>query len=250
MIAFETFIKYQHLISENNIAFINDLEDAFGKDLVWSKSFDYVMTDNDLQKLYDILNKHAFNNELKQPQSITIVKDDTASYAGRHGILFEAVDLHKNIHHVSNVFVIEMRQLKMCNFFQTIGVLCHEMIHQSDAQDPLIQRALEFDYDMCQIDKNHQNVFDTHGKSFKAKMKRINEQLGLDVQVTLDQTRDIFMKRIDEQLIGKLVQKDDPILSSDNPLVKGAKKVLSRISASGYCEAEIIDNNSFIVWYE
>ena len=47
----------------NNV--IDALIDEFGKDVVLSTEFNYTLTQQDLKKIFGILNKYLFNNEIK-----------------------------------------------------------------------------------------------------------------------------------------------------------------------------------------
>ena len=47
----------------NNV--IDALVDEFGKDVVLSKEFNYTLTQQDLKKIFNILNKHLFGNKIK-----------------------------------------------------------------------------------------------------------------------------------------------------------------------------------------
>jgi hypothetical protein len=46
-------------------AVIDALIDEFGKDIVLSKAFNYTLTQEDLKKIFSILNRHLFGNQLK-----------------------------------------------------------------------------------------------------------------------------------------------------------------------------------------
>ena len=54
-----------HLMDESYNAVIDALANEFGKDLATSREFNYTLTQQDLKKIFKILNKCLFGNKIK-----------------------------------------------------------------------------------------------------------------------------------------------------------------------------------------
>ena len=104
---------------------VEDFEKEFGQ-LIWSHSFDYVISKDDLRKAHHIFNKNIFGSKLDESLNIVIVP-----YSGQRGKgsfrfgdpIGKGIDIKQDFKFVKN---------ENDNFFKIICVLAHEMIHQYD----------------------------------------------------------------------------------------------------------------------
>ena len=231
----------------NNV--IDVLIDEFGKDVVLSKKFNYTLTQQDLKKIFSILNKHFFGNEIKflpvvlWPMSKLVDKlnyhakmsgDENkeihhtrcfgvhtsicADVFGEHG---ELVDL--KIH--DDYLIINSSEMKNLIFIFAVAVICHEMIHVYDQQTSNEIHDMELEWE-----KDHDKTKpDFHNTSiFRSKMQEANNnginvvsKLSLDDSHIYDNTKARFVLK---QVIGEAENPNVEILSSDNNLFIHNKK--------------------------
>lgn len=94
-------------MNEAKNAVIDALEKEFGHDVLFSWSMDYDVTQDDCQKIFDILNKYFFNSCLK-PIDIYLWPEDKVTDA------------------------LNRDTIKTCAFIFVVARICHEMIHYYD----------------------------------------------------------------------------------------------------------------------
>lgn len=232
------FYEYykQQMIFENNNAFINALEAKCKKLDFRTRKFDYVITDEDLYDMFEVLNKFAFNGLLTRKIKISAVKFDVNNksstgtiWKGRHGVYLGKTEKGKKI-----CTLIEIAVRKKDNPFMILCVLAHEMIHELDTMigPYLIETLPDLD--------GSTKPYDSHGNFFKKHMDRINKALGLNIMIKYDET--------DEK---RLVQIDDSDMQSESKesMKKLANKAYDYLNVDGYKEIEW-RKDGFILWQE
>ena len=135
---------------------IDALVNEFGKDVVLSKEFNYTLTQRDLKKIFSILNKHLFNNEIKflpvvlWPMSKLVDKlnyhakmsgDENEEIKnikciGVHSAICAPIvdDNNKlvDIRFRDDYLIIDESKVQNCIFIFVVASICHEMIHKYD----------------------------------------------------------------------------------------------------------------------
>ena len=147
-------------LNEAKTKVLTAFEDVFGKDFVYSPKMDFEFDGKTFSKAYAILNAHLFDNKLNQKQ--------TASYycsAADLGVLADKMNIEtaNNINELYAAYIpeINLKTGKLVKesimfiddygkmtFLFAIDVLCHEMIHQYDANYGIpdyLKKAIEFD---------------------------------------------------------------------------------------------------------
>ena len=182
----------------NNV--IDALVDEFGKDVVLSKEFNYTLTQQDLKKIFNILNKHLFGNKIKflpvvfWPVSKLVDKlnyhakmsgDENEEIKnikciGVHSTICVPIVNDKNelvdIKFRDDYLIINSSKVKNVIFIFAVAAICHEMIHTYDYQYSNEAHDLALEWE-----KNHKQRPDFHNtKIFKNKMKEANDN-GINV---------------------------------------------------------------------
>lgn len=134
-------------MNEAQTAILNALEKEFGKAIYDNDNF--IPTDDVMNKVFDVLNKTLFNNQLPKLDVLCITENELQSIFDRHNyILRKASDLYavyfplpdwSKINHVKknqippvHYLAINITQNEPLNFSFAINSLCHEMIHYLD----------------------------------------------------------------------------------------------------------------------
>ena len=198
----ESVLKRMDESVYNNV--IDALVDEFGKDVALSKEFNYTLTQQDLKKIFSILNKHLFGNEIKflpvvlWPMSKLVEKlnyhakmsgDENEEFKnvqclGVHtAICVPIIDDNNEIIDVKfrdNYLIVNSSKIKNVIFIFAVAVICHEMIHAYDYQYSNETHDLALEWE-----KNHMQRPDFHNtKIFKNKMNEANDN-GINVVTQL-----------------------------------------------------------------
>ena len=194
----ESVLKRMDESIYNNV--IDALVDEFGKDVVLSKEFSYTLTQQDLKKIFSILNKYLFDNEIKflpvvlWPMNKLIDKlnyhakmsgDENEEIKnikciGVHSAICVPIvdDNNKlvDIRFRDDYLIINESKIQNCIFIFAIASICHEMIHVYDYQYSNETHDISLEWE-----KHHKKIPDFHNtKIFKDKMKEANDN-GINV---------------------------------------------------------------------
>lgn len=191
--------KQLHLMNETKSKAIDALVDEFGHDVVFSEYMDYNLSQDDCEKIFDILNKHLFDNSLKpvkiflwpQNKAIELLKKnaaesgkpnqnyDNAEFYGTYtGVCKDIKDENENIVDVQmskEAIVMNSTKLTTCTFIFAVACICHEMIHHYD------RFTKEFHDKQLKASQTN-DTFDSHeDAAFQAKMEEANQN-GINVE--------------------------------------------------------------------
>lgn len=179
----------------NTIKIVDDFEREFG-DLIWSHSFDYQISESDLRKAHHIFNENIFESKLDESLNIVIVPYN--GQRGKGSFRFgdpsgKGIELKQDFKFVQN---------SNDNFFKTICVLAHEMIHQYDFNFGPWSKSvdrLKLKTDLVNK-KQYIGDYEIHDNPlFDHYMKLINSY-GFNVQKLYSLKDKTFMKKIIEAI--------------------------------------------------
>lgn len=185
------------LLKESCSFTVDKLEEEFGHDIVFSTKYEYTLTKQDLQKMFNILNQTLFNDSLKlirvEYWDENTIVDKLNEYEVRSGSdainidapcygVFAAVN--KEVRRADGTVVkvsfhdqmimINRSRLANCIFIFAVACLCHEMIHYYDHfTDEYVNNFIKY----CNINKKFNSHLD---KAFQQKMMEANDE-GIDV---------------------------------------------------------------------
>ncbi len=154
--------RVDEAVSSNYL--IDDLIEKFGSDLVLSKTPTYVLSETDLEKIFDVLNRNLFESKLRKPfleyvpeQSVVNRLNDNSIASGCftherkdarcYGVYLSSVtDIvgrdgdAVGVHFSDDQIIMNKTYLGKCIFIFAVAAICHEMIHyyqrnQSDFDD-------------------------------------------------------------------------------------------------------------------
>lgn len=133
--------------SEKNNACIDELVEQFGKEQVFDKNKNN-LNQNDYCKIFDILNKHIFKNNLKKIQInyfsfdkiIKTLKNNAVSIENLpendifafYFVSYDIVHQSKSMNIKNEIIFLNKDNLQHMNFIYAVNVICHEMIHYYD----------------------------------------------------------------------------------------------------------------------
>lgn len=233
----------------NNV--IDALVDEFGKDVVLSKEFNYTLTQQDLKKIFSILNKYLFNNEIKflpvvlWPMSKLVDKlNYHAKMSGPENKDIKSIEclgVHSAIctevydsnHEIIDVkirdhyLIINSSEVNNSIFIFAVAVICHEMIHAYDHQT-----STEIHDMVLEWERFHEVEPAVHETEvFKRKMKEANDN-GVNVVASLstDNTHkvdNIQARYVLENVIGEA---ENP----DVEVIEGKQNLYFRNKKTGY----------------
>lgn len=230
-------------------AVIDALIDEFGKDTVLSNVFNYTLTQENLKKIFSILNMHLFGNQLKFFPVVLWPMSKLVDKLNYHAKM--SGDENKEIHHTrcfgvytsicTDVFgkheelidlkirdsylIINSSEMKNLIFIFAVAVICHEMIHAYDQQmsNEIHDIELEWEKDHSKIKPNFHST-----SIFKSKMQEANDnginvvsELSSDSSHRYDNSKARFVLK---QVIGETENPEIEVLSSDNDLFMHNKK--------------------------
>lgn len=178
---------------------IDDLIEKFGSDLVLSKTPTYVLSEIDLEKIFDILNRNLFESKLRKPflkyvpeQSVvnrlndnsiasgcfTHERKDARCYGVYLSSVTDIVDRDGNavgVHFSDDQIIMNETYLGKCIFIFAVAAICHEMIHYYQRNQP------DFDDVYFKMSNGSIDAINLHDQeTFEDKMLEANE-LGLKV---------------------------------------------------------------------
>lgn len=188
--------KKLHIMNETKSRLIDALIDEFGHAVVLQTEFQYMLNEEDLSKIFKILNMHLFNNRLDAIKLVYWHEDkiidklnqyevesngnDFVYEVPAYGVFSAIAKVSKDNDEVTDanffkpIIMMNVDRLKKCIFIFAIACICHEMIHYYDnMSDEYLQRYISF--------RNTKAKFDSHNdKAFQEKMKEANSH-GIDV---------------------------------------------------------------------
>ena len=162
-----------------------------------SKSFDYVVTMNDIEKLFSLLNKCLFSSKLDRSCIDIYIKSygEFGKNKGTFNFVRDSIERS------------EIRIFKNNagdNFGQIVSVLCHEMIHAYDRYYGDMKKIIELSNSRHEIPNvvrtkhtQYVNGYDVHGKYFMSIVEKA-KQYGLTVKIHYESNDRNLMKKIDE----------------------------------------------------
>ena len=183
----------------NNV--IDALVAEFGKDVVLSAKFNYTLTQQDLKKIFKILNFHLFDNKIRFLPVVLWPMEKLVDKLNYHAKM--SGDENKEIHYTkcfgvhtsicTDVFgenkelidirirdeylIINQSEMKDMVFIFSVAIICHEMIHAYDQQVSSEIHDMELNWE-----KNYTNIRPNFHTTtiFRSKMKEANEN-GINV---------------------------------------------------------------------
>ncbi len=223
-------------------AIIDALITEFGEDVVKSDQLNYRLNDNDLKKIFDILNKNLFDGKLPDvrlryiPEQMVVnrlndnllmseIFDTTYDHTDCYGVHSAiCTDLHdmtgevKDIVVDDDIIMINSSKLRKCIFIFAVATICHEMIHYCD------RFSREYHDLALYASKTKTNLGDTHGDLvFELKMKEANEN-GIQVVKNFtaqDNFVDINLKARYhlKSVIGENIEKNNIVSKNDHTVI-------------------------------
>lgn len=150
------WIRQYGIINESCSRVVDELEAEFGHDCVFSKLFEYVLTDKDIIRMFNILNRCIFDSKLKftemfyWPERLIVDRlnannaesgfDRAYSEVDIYGVFSGIAKCEKNnigkvidVKIVKPIVMINKDRLKNCIFIFAVSCVCHEMIHYYDS---------------------------------------------------------------------------------------------------------------------
>ena len=200
--AIQYWTRQLKTLDENVNKTIDMLVDAFGEMRVFSHNYDYILTSEDLEKIYKLLNYSLFNNILGTiqleywPEAFIISKMNENSlksgvfnsqvssaqcYGAFSAVAKDIVGIDNNVMDidiVEPIIMINKTYLKKCIFIFAVASICHEMIHYYD--------SFSKEFHLKYIEwKKHNTQFDQHKDKVFQEMLRIANEQGIDVEESL-----------------------------------------------------------------
>lgn len=177
----------------SSIKIVNDFEKEFG-DLIWSHDFDYQISKADLRKAHHIFNKNIFESKLDETLPIVVVPYN--GQRGKGSFRFgdpsgKGIELKQDFKFVKN---------SDDNFFKTICVLAHEMIHQYDFNFGPWSKSvdrLKLKTDLVNK-KQYIGDYEIHDNPFFDHYMKLINSYGFNVQKLYSLKDKTFMKKIIE----------------------------------------------------
>lgn len=172
----------------NNV--IDALIAEFGKDVVLSTKFNYTLTQQDLKKIFKILNFHLFDNKIKFLPVVLWPMEKLVDKLNYHAKMssdenkevkkLKCVGVHTaicipinndndeliDIKFRDEYLIINSSEVRRDMFIFDVAIICHEMIHTYDYQHSNEIHDIELDWE-----KNGKCIPDFHNtKIFNSKM--------------------------------------------------------------------------------
>ena len=230
----------------------NDVIDAliaeFGEDLVFSTKFNYTLTQQDLKKIFKILNQYLFGSKMRilpvvlwhesklldklnyhAKMSGDANKEiDSTDCLGVHSAI--TIDIYNNNGEIVDIkfrdhyLIINSSRVKNDVFIFVVAVICHEMIHVYDQQ-----YSSEIHDMMLEWEQKHETYPKFHAtKIFGEKMKEANES-GINVVENLssDNTRvvdNLQARYVLKNIVGESENPDVEVLQSEHDVFFHNKK--------------------------
>lgn len=232
-------------------AVIDALVDEFGKDVVLSTKFDYTLTQQDLKKIFSILNLHLFDNKIKYLPVVLWPMEKLVDKLNYHAKMsgsnnedikaIKCLGVHSSICtevYNSNNEIVDIKirdhyliinSSEIINniFIFVIAVICHEMIHAYDQQSSNEVHDLVLNWE-----KYHEKEPEVHQtRIFKDKMKEANEN-GINVVPVLSSDESHFTDNIHARYVLKSVIGE--IENPDVEVIKGKQNLYFHNKKTGY----------------
>lgn len=224
---------------------VDDFEKEFG-DLLWSHSFDYVISKNDLKKAHHIFNENIFSSRLNESLNIVVVP-----YSGQRGkgsFRFgdptgKGISIKQDFKFVQN---------SNDNFFKIICVLAHEMIYQYDFNFGTWSKAndrLKLRTDIANK-KQYIGEYEIHDNPlFEHYMKLINSY-GFNVQKLYSLNDKTFMKRMLETDVNAEIGFFEELVESskdDSISLNQAKNMYSKLKSDDDINMVVKPNGAWMI---
>ena len=177
-----------------------ELEEAFGNK-IYSKKFDYDLKIEDLDKLFDIANKHLFRNKLDRNEINIVITEHNNK---EKGSFFLGLDKE-------NKHLLRIVKYSKDNFFQIVNVFLHELIHFYDCLYGPLHKERESIHVAVLNNRQYVGTYDVHGKYFKDWCDKINK-FGFCVK----EKYSIDDKRVMKKKITEKYRKTDEFFDSKN----------------------------------
>ncbi len=225
---------------------VDALIEEFGADVVKSQQLTYRLNDEDLKKIFDILNKHLFDGKLPKVQLkyvpmqmivnqlndnlvMSEVFDSTYDSVDCYGVHSAiCTDLHDSNGKVvdividDDIIMINSSSLRKCIFIFAVATICHEMIHYCDRFSKEYHDLVLF------ASKTKSKVGETHDDLvFETKMKEANE-CGIQVKKRLDDQDNFVDLNLKARyhlktVIGEDLDENTVVSTNDHTVVLRAK---------------------------
>lgn len=157
-------------LCEAKTALLTAFEKTFGKDFVYSPDMDFEFTNDTFSKVYALLNAHLFENRLKT-KKLNVYRCsaiDAQMFIDKMHItnaddpekLFAAYvpEVSKATGKLQRESILLMTDKGKMTFLFAVGELCHEMIHQYDANYGILLKIAKED-EKLGIDRSHDTPF-------------------------------------------------------------------------------------------
>lgn len=157
-------------LHEAKTTLLTAFEKTFGKDFVYSPNMDFEFTNDTFSKVYALLNAHLFENRLKM-KKLNIYRctpTDVQMFIDKMHIanaddpekLFAAYmpEVNKITGKLQRESILLMTSKEKMTFLFAVGELCHEMIHQYDANYGILLKIAKED-EKFGIDRSHDTPF-------------------------------------------------------------------------------------------
>lgn len=150
------------------------LYEKFGERLV-DEASNYLISENDIKDIYDIVNKIVFDSKLINAVEIKIV--DRTNEMAKGVIGFKVDNITKQLIPLIKI----IREEKYDTMVSMINIICHEMIHEYDMLYGPISKMEKW---TVRVENGKQMIgnYDAHGSYFEMWMKKIIS-LGMPVSI-------------------------------------------------------------------
>lgn len=249
-------IKYwENVLKKIDESVHNNVIDAliaeFGEDVVLSTKFNYTLTQQDLKKIYDILNLHLFSGRIDLLPVVLWPMNKLVDKLNYHAKMsgenneeiknIRCLGVHSSIcteiyndnHEIIDVkirdhyLIINSSEIANSIFIFIVAVICHEMIHVYDHQtsNEIHDMVLEWE----KYHKKEPAVHDT--RIFKDKMKEANDN-GINVVPVLssDETHKVDNIQARYTLRNIIGENENP----DVEVIKGDQNLYFHNKKTGY----------------
>ena len=195
----ETFEEFYYGITkqlnESDSPLLQILSDKFGKDIVFSKEENYMVSEQDMLDCYSIVNEIAFDDKLDKLVPIYVVKsiaDDDESGDASKSRKTLAMASMSYVEDEVGMFVVDQFYILISefsnNFFTILCALVHEMIHcyiaKYDGKLDFAKKAWITAHGQLERLKK----INDHGPHFVNKMNELNSKFDLDIKVARTNT--------------------------------------------------------------
>ena len=154
-------------LNEAKTKVLTTFEDVFGRDFVYSPNMDFEFDGKTFSKAYSVLNAHLFDGKLSHKKTVSYYCSSTdlemlvdkmhVQTTGSINELYAAYvpEIDKKTGKLVRESIMFIEDYGKMTFLFAVDTLCHEMIHQYDANYGIFLRVAKEDVKLG-IDRSHE----------------------------------------------------------------------------------------------